>query len=194
MEPDNSVSLRGTYCLSLREQSIWRMLEPILRMSPGLKAGEVKEGSDFNFRLGNDTATLSILLLTPSSIEASVAEETTFRLRQFSSLAGGVDKEAVVYLLSEAPFHSASGRYRLDGLVALQALMIESLPNVLPVIPIADADCFLASVQEYITNLEAIKIPRQQCSANTMGFARSRFFSATSFDEQGGQSFRGFAG
>lgn len=144
-------------------------------------AGEVKEGSDFNFRLGNDTATLSILLLTPSSIEASVAEETTFRLRQFSFLAGRVDKKAVVYLLSGTPFHSASGRYRLDGLVALQALcghslhssrsscdatnieelyrMIESLPSMLPIIPIADADCFLASVQEYITNLEAIDIP-----------------------------------
>ncbi|OJZ85850.1 hypothetical protein ASPFODRAFT_135855 [Aspergillus luchuensis CBS 106.47] len=158
-------------------------------------AGEVKEGSDFNFRLGNDTATLSILLLTPSSIEASVAEETTFRLRQFSSLAGRrVDKTAVVYLLSETPFHSASGRYRLDGLVALQALMIESLPSMLPIIPIADADCFLASVQEYITNLEAIDIPRQQRSANTIGFARSRFFSATPCDEQGGQSFRSFAG
>ncbi|GAA90381.1 similar to An15g04500 [Aspergillus luchuensis IFO 4308] len=122
-------------------------------------AGEVKEGSDFNFRLGNDTATLSILLLTPSSIEASVAEETTFRLRQFSFLAGRVDKKAVVYLLSGTPFHSASGRYGLDGLVALQALMIESLPSMLPIIPIADADCFLASVQEYITNLEAIDIP-----------------------------------
>lgn len=37
--------------------------------------------------------------------------------------------------------------------------MIESLPSMLPIIPIADADCFLASVQEYITNLEAIDIP-----------------------------------
>lgn len=90
-------------------------------------AGEVKEGSDFYFRLGNDTATLSILLLTPSSIEQSVAEETKSRLRQFSSLTSDMGKKAVVFLLSETPFRSASGRYRLDGLVALQALCEHSL-------------------------------------------------------------------
>lgn len=72
--------------------------------------------------------------------------------------------------------------------------MIESLPSMLPIIPIADADCFLSSMQEYITNLEAIDIPRQQCSANTMGFATSRLFSVTPYDEQGSQRFSRFAG
>ena len=72
--------------------------------------------------------------------------------------------------------------------------MVESLPSMLPIIPIADAGCFLSSMQEYITNLEAIDIPRQQCSANTMGFATSRSFSATLSDEPGSQSFSSFAG
>ncbi|KAL3260491.1 hypothetical protein ABHI18_004518 [Aspergillus niger] len=173
------------------------MLEPILRMSPGLEAGELKEGCDFNFRLGHETETLDILLLTPSSIESSVTQETTSRLRQLSAHASGISKKAVAFLLSETAFHSASGRYRLDGLVTLQALMIESLPDMLPIIPVADADSLLASVQEYIANLETRDNPqqqRQQHSANTMRFAESRFFSTSASYEQGRQSFSKFAG
>ncbi|OJJ68874.1 hypothetical protein ASPBRDRAFT_46154, partial [Aspergillus brasiliensis CBS 101740] len=169
-------------------------------MFPGLEAGEVKEGCDFIFRLAHETATLGILLLTPSSIEPPIAQETTSRLRQFSALPSRINHNAVAFLLSETPFHSASGRYRIDGLVALQALyehscylyssakkvfatnnkepcrMIESLPSMLPIIPVAEADCFLTSVQEYITNLEAIHIPQQR-SADTMAYFESSFFS-----------------
>ncbi|GKZ76382.1 hypothetical protein AnigIFM56816_006642 [Aspergillus niger] len=177
------------------------MLEPILRMSPGLK-GEVKEGCDFNFRLSHETETLSILLLTPSSIESSVTQETTSRLRQLSAHASGISKKAVAFLLSETAFHSASGRYRLDGLVTLQALMIESLPDMLPIIPVADADSLLASVQEYIANLETRdnqqpqqqQPQQQQHAANAMGFAGSKLFSTSPSYEQGRPSFSKFAG
>lgn len=76
--------------------------------------------------------------------------------------------------------------------------MIESLPNMLPIIPVADADSLLASVQEYIANLETRdnqqQQRRQQHSANTMGFAGSRFFSTSASWEQGRQSFSKFAG
>ncbi|GKZ72741.1 hypothetical protein AnigIFM63309_009033 [Aspergillus niger] len=165
--------------------------------SDTVTAGELKEGCDFNFRLGHETETLDILLLTPSSIESSVTQEATSRLRQLSAHASGISKKAVAFLLSETAFHSASGRYRLDGLVTLQALMIESLPDMLPIIPVADADSLLASVQEYIANLETRDNPqqqRQQHSANTMGFAESRFFSTSASYEQGRQSFSKFAG
>lgn len=75
--------------------------------------------------------------------------------------------------------------------------MIESLPNMLPIIPVADADSLLASVQEYIANLETRdnqQQQQQQHSANTMGFAGSRFFSTSPSYEQGRQSFSRFAG
>ncbi|PYI08742.1 hypothetical protein BO78DRAFT_56048 [Aspergillus sclerotiicarbonarius CBS 121057] len=75
------------------------------------------------FRLGDSTATLSILLLTSSSLEASATPNTISRLRQFSlSPTHRASKKAIAFLLSEAPFRSASGRCRLEGLVALQVL------------------------------------------------------------------------
>ncbi|RAK95589.1 uncharacterized protein BO80DRAFT_393636 [Aspergillus ibericus CBS 121593] len=114
------------------------------------------------FRLGDNTAMLSVLLLTSSSLESSTTPNTISRLRQFFLCpASRASKKAIVFLLSEAPFSSASGRYRLEGLVALQVLMVESLPAMLPIIPIAESACLLSSMQEYITNLEAIDIPRR---------------------------------
>lgn len=75
------------------------------------------ERYDFSFRLASSSQPLHILLLTPSSLEATNRQETISRLQHFPSNSS---KTAVAFLLSEDPFTTASGKYNLDGLLALQ--------------------------------------------------------------------------
>ncbi|PYH90603.1 hypothetical protein BO71DRAFT_402074 [Aspergillus ellipticus CBS 707.79] len=156
MEP-HATPLRGTYCSSLRGCSVWKVIGPILTASKGIEEDRLR-GHDFSFPIGSGAETLRILLLTPSSVQPDAVQSTTPRLQQFSVSTTTGGKRAVAILLSEAPFSSASGRYNLDGLLALQVLMVESLPTMLPIIPVADAACFLTSVQEYISGLETIEL------------------------------------
>lgn len=72
---------------------------------------------DFSFRLASSAQLLHIFLLTPSSLEASNKQETVSRLQRFSYNSA---KIAVAFLLSEDSFTTASGKYNLDGPLALQ--------------------------------------------------------------------------
>ncbi|KAK9589264.1 hypothetical protein V6Z93_006640 [Aspergillus fumigatus] len=107
--------------------------------------------ADFDFDLGNSQHLL-VLLLSQSFVQDN-RQETIAQLKRFSGMATGSHRKAIAFLLTEEPFSSASGRYSLDGLLALQVLMAESLPDHLPTIPIPDSSCFATCIQEYIGSL-----------------------------------------
>ncbi|PWY89207.1 hypothetical protein BO70DRAFT_162942 [Aspergillus heteromorphus CBS 117.55] len=144
---ETTPSVPGIYCSSLRARPIWRVLGPILAASTNMAEGRLP-GCDFRFSLGNGE-TLSLLLLAPSTV--SDTQSAIARLQSTGTWAAG--KKAVALLLSEEPFSSASGKCSLDGILRLQVLMVESLPAMLPIIPVADAACLLAAVQGYISSL-----------------------------------------
>ncbi|KAL4902666.1 hypothetical protein BDW74DRAFT_158293 [Aspergillus multicolor] len=121
---------------------------------------QVSETSDLAFHQENTTKTVQILLLTPSSLDTPEKQSTSLRLRQFvASDPALYRRKAIALLLSEDSFISASGRYSLDGLLALQVLMFESLTNPTPVISIPDAPSFLQSIHDYMANLKDIPVP-----------------------------------
>jgi hypothetical protein len=76
--------------------------------------------ADFDFDLGN-SQNLNVLLLSHSSIQDD-RQETIDRLKMFSCMATSSHRKAIAFLLTEEPFSSASGRYRLEGLLTLQVL------------------------------------------------------------------------
>ncbi|PWY80742.1 hypothetical protein BO94DRAFT_470597, partial [Aspergillus sclerotioniger CBS 115572] len=97
-------------------------------------------------------------------------------------LSSRASKKAIAFLLSETPFSCASGRYHVKGLVALQVLMIESLPAMLPIIPIAESACLLSTMQEYITNLETRDIPRPPLQSSVALAGSSSYPSLSDVD------------
>lgn len=131
--------MHGTFSQSILRRPIWSVLEPVLRASDtrlqGMPChlhpasvgssgtshhyyiGCESERYDFSFDLSSSSQPLHILLLTSSSLEATNKQETISRLQHFSNNSS---KIAVAFLLSEKPFTTASGKYNLDGLLALQ--------------------------------------------------------------------------
>ncbi|EAW15246.1 uncharacterized protein ACLA_059090 [Aspergillus clavatus NRRL 1] len=76
------------------------------------------------------------------------------RLSDFRKhIATPAHSRAIAFLLTEEPFSSASGKYSLDGLMALQVLVMESQVGPLPIIPVTESSCFVACIQEYISGL-----------------------------------------
>ncbi|KAL4916627.1 hypothetical protein BDW62DRAFT_185590 [Aspergillus aurantiobrunneus] len=158
---DCGLKVRGTYNPSLRDRSIWKIIEPVLTASPGsIKEERVSQTSDFTFQQENSTLSLQLLLLSPSSLEEDNEKQNTgLRLRHFAASDPMMhSRKAIAFLLSEEAFTSASGKYSLNGLLTLQALMFESLTNPLPVISIPDAPSFFPSIHDYISNLHRIPI------------------------------------
>jgi hypothetical protein len=80
--------------------------------------------ADFHFDLGNSQH-LKVLLLSQSSVQDN-SQETIAQLKRFSCMAPGSHRKAIVFLLTEEPFSSASSRYSLEGLLALQVLYASS--------------------------------------------------------------------
>ncbi|RAH69542.1 uncharacterized protein BO66DRAFT_375705 [Aspergillus aculeatinus CBS 121060] len=126
-----------------------------------LKSDSTLQDIDFKFPLQHSPGSLAILLLTPVSLDPCNRQDTLYRLKRLAQHSdGGSRRIAVAYLLSDAPFASASGKSSLNGLVVLEIIMLESLPAIMPTIPIADASCLLSSIQDYISNLQDMPGPR----------------------------------
>lgn len=131
--------LQGTFSQSLLNCPIWAVLGPGLMASgaqlqgtpgPSLtplqdlsRPGCESQNHDFSFCLASGL-NLHFLLLTPSSLELSNKQETVSRLRRFSTTSPASSQSAIAILLSEDPFTTASGKYNVDGLLALQVLYI----------------------------------------------------------------------
>ncbi|RDW81638.1 uncharacterized protein DSM5745_05195 [Aspergillus mulundensis] len=159
---NNQLGLRGTYSPSLRDRSVWKVIGPVLEASSGVTEveGQVPQTSDLTFQQETTTKTVQILLLTPTSLDAPEKQSTGLRLRQFVASSPAMHpSKAIAFLLSEDSFTSASGRYSLNSLLALQVVMFESLTNLLPVISIPDAPSFLPAIQDFMANLEDIPVP-----------------------------------
>lgn len=130
---------QGTFSQSLLNRPIWAVLGPVLMASdaqlqgtpgPSLtllqylsRLGCESQNHDFNFCLAPGL-NLQILLLTPSSLETANKQETVSRLQRFSTTSPASSQIAIAILLSEDSFTTASGKYNLDGLLALQVLYI----------------------------------------------------------------------
>lgn len=82
------------------------------------------QNCDLNFQLQSCSLPLKILLLSPSSIQATDKENTSSRLINFyhSRNNSNYQNYAIAFFLSEDSFNRASGKCDLDGLLALQAL------------------------------------------------------------------------
>ena len=138
------MSMYGTYSESLKARPIWTVLEPALTASGTKLQGiyiymtsglwlttlshqcsigcEVQESCDFIFRSASSSQ-IYIKLLTPSSIEAPEKQETIACRQHFAALnKPASSRKAIAFLLSEAPFVTASGKYALDGLLGLQVM------------------------------------------------------------------------
>lgn len=97
---------------------------PVIAASvPMLRECDMRE-ADFDFDLGNSQHLL-VLLLSQSFVQDN-RQETIAQLKRFSGMATGSHRKAIAFLLTEEPFSSASGRYSLDGLLALQVLYARS--------------------------------------------------------------------
>ncbi|KAJ0421332.1 hypothetical protein BJY00DRAFT_312242 [Aspergillus carlsbadensis] len=156
---DNHSAIRGTFSSSLRSNPIWEVIGPILMASSKSIEEVSRPQVDFTFIQEGDNEHLQLLLLTPSSLEAYQKRSLILRLREFAaSDSSSCPRKAIAFLLSEDAFSNASEKYSLNGLLALQVLLFESLAVPLPVIAIPDAASFLASVKEYMANLEDIPV------------------------------------
>ncbi|KAL2009513.1 hypothetical protein VTN00DRAFT_5320 [Thermoascus crustaceus] len=156
------------FCSSLRNRPVWRVLGPILTSGPEMSLRESRlETHDFVFEIPSSRRQqqLRVILLTPSS-QPPNGQDTTTRLEQFSTSTGGRGI-AIAFLLSEEAFTSASGRCILDGLVDAQALLLDTLPISIPIIPIQDSAAFLPSMQEYINGLANTPQPNPSPSLPT---------------------------
>jgi hypothetical protein len=81
--------------------------------------------NDFTFIQEGDNEHLQLLLLTPSSLEAYQKRSLILRLREFAaSDSSSCPRKAIAFLLSEDAFSSASEKYSLNGLLALQVLYV----------------------------------------------------------------------
>ncbi|PYI29187.1 hypothetical protein BP00DRAFT_401410 [Aspergillus indologenus CBS 114.80] len=157
---ENSTGVQGIFSSSLREQPIWKVVGPILSTSTVMRDSTLRD-IDFQFPLRHSSGSLAILLLTPTSLEPCNRQDTLYRLNQLAQHRDRCSRRiAVACLLSDSPFVSASGVSSLNGLVALEIIMFESLSAIMPIIPIADASCLLSSIQEYISNLQDMPGPR----------------------------------
>lgn len=156
-----SLSLvRGQFCTTLRRRAIWKVIGPALTASTmGLEESEMQ---DCDLSLQLQSLSLRILLLSPSSIQASDNENTPSRLINFyhSWSNSHCQKYAIAFFFSENSFNSASGRCDLDGLLALQALVAECLPAPIPIIPIPDSSCFFSCLEEYTASLAEIPLQK----------------------------------
>ncbi len=141
---NSQLGLRATYSPSLRDRSIWKVIEPVLTASSEGVEGQLRclwltlicsfvvttspearsrQISDFNFQQINSAQPLQVLLLTPSSLEDNEKQNTSLRLRHFAAPDTlPYPKKAVALMLSQEAFTTASGKYSLDGLLALQVL------------------------------------------------------------------------
>ncbi|KAL4936234.1 hypothetical protein BDV06DRAFT_96516 [Aspergillus oleicola] len=155
---EEHLGIRTSYSPSLRERTVWRVVGPTLTASPEVIGEECNlRAGDFIFQQKNSAQALHVLLLTPSLLQDPEKQNTSLRLRHFaSSTPTPYARKAIALLLSEEAFTSASGKYSLNGLLALQALMFETLPVAFPVIPIPDTPAFFSSIHEYMTNLDDI--------------------------------------
>ncbi|KAE8149699.1 hypothetical protein BDV25DRAFT_123457 [Aspergillus avenaceus] len=152
-------SLRGQFSSTLRSRAIWRIIEPVLTaLVVSLEEAELRQ-CDFVLYSLHRSLPLRVLLLGPSSIDSKFEPETVSRLTQFYHSISNSQNHAVVFLCSEDAFNRASGKYSLDGLLALQVLMAEVLPSLVPIIPVSDSSCFLSCMEQYFDNL--IDIPQQ---------------------------------
>ncbi|KAK6814180.1 hypothetical protein RU639_010047 [Aspergillus parasiticus] len=153
-----SISLTcGQFCTTLRRRAIWKVIGPALTASTmGLEESEMQD-CDLSLQL-QSSLSLRILLLSPSSIQASDNENTSSRLINFyhSRSNSHFQKYAIAFFLSEHSFNSVSGRCDLDGLLALQALVVECLPAPIPIIPIPDSSCFFSCLEEYTASFADI--------------------------------------
>jgi hypothetical protein len=81
--------------------------------------------NDFTFVQEADNEPLQLLLLTPSSLEAYQKRRLILRLREFAaSDSSSCPRKAIAFLLSEDAFSSASEKYSLNALLALQVLYV----------------------------------------------------------------------
>jgi hypothetical protein len=81
--------------------------------------------NDFTFIQEGDNEHLQLLLLTPSSLEAYQKRSLILRLREFAaSDSSSCARKAIAFILSEDAFSSASEKYSLNGLLALQVLYV----------------------------------------------------------------------
>ncbi|KAL3458457.1 hypothetical protein BJX64DRAFT_292164 [Aspergillus heterothallicus] len=169
--------IHGTFNSSLRSNPIWSVLGPILMASSeSIEEVSRHQINDFTFTQKADNQPLQVLILTPSSLEAYHKRSLILRLREFAALdSSSCPQKAIAFLLSEDAFSSANEKYSLNGLLALQVLLFESLAVPLPVITIADASSFLTSIQEYMANLEDIPV-----TSSTLGESLALLAQATS--------------
>ncbi|KAL2831733.1 hypothetical protein BDW59DRAFT_139928 [Aspergillus cavernicola] len=139
---DSHLGIRGTFSPSLRNRSIWNVIEPVLTASSGILEGQLRpsessrlflitwsieeralQTSDFTFWQETSNQSLQVLLLFPSSLESHSKQNTILQLRQFvTSDLSSCPRKAIAFLLSEGRFASASEKYSLNGLLALQVL------------------------------------------------------------------------
>ncbi|KAE8421925.1 hypothetical protein BDV36DRAFT_18553 [Aspergillus pseudocaelatus] len=152
--------IRGQFCSTLRRRAIWNVIGPVLTTSTlGLEESEL-QNCDLNLPLQSYSLSLRILLLSPSSIQASDKENTSSRLINFYHSRNDTyyQNYAIAFFLSEDSFNRASGKCDLAGLLALQALVVECLPALIPIIPIPDSSCFFSCLEEYTTSLADIHL------------------------------------
>ncbi|KAI9369401.1 hypothetical protein BJX61DRAFT_150634 [Aspergillus egyptiacus] len=150
------LTIRGTFSSFLRDRSIWQVIGPILTASAGSLEECASQTSDFSFGQETDSRSLKVILLSPSSLEDNERQCTVLRLKRLVTSDSPFSRKAIAFLLSEDAFASASEKYSMSGLLALQVLLFECLATCLAVIPIADAPSILSSMQEYVANLEDI--------------------------------------
>ncbi|PTU23965.1 hypothetical protein P175DRAFT_0527419 [Aspergillus ochraceoroseus IBT 24754] len=150
----DSINIRGTFSSSLRNRSIWKVIGPILTMSPEQFQESGSQIPDFIFQQ-QGCSPLHALLLTTTSIELQ-KQDIISQVEQFASNQLPCAKKVIAFLLSENAFSSASGKYGLDGLLAVQVLILENLSSSMPVIPIPNASSLVSCIQKYMANLEDI--------------------------------------
>jgi hypothetical protein len=101
--------------------------------------------NDLEFHLPNQDISLRAILVTPSCLEDANRQATLTRAEQFATVnsSGGKNSHlAIVFLLSDKAFQTARGRYRVNGLVSLQALYVLLVYNTYDD---QDVDCTIES-------------------------------------------------
>ncbi|KAL4925514.1 uncharacterized protein BDV17DRAFT_184058 [Aspergillus undulatus] len=184
---NNPSRTRATYSPALRERSVWKVIGPVLAASSDtVDEARTIQSSDFTFQQENSAQCLQILLITQSSLQESEKQNTGLRLRHFTSSSdpASSSRKAIAFLLSEEPFNSASRKYNLDGLLALQVLMFETLTAPLPVISISDAPSLFQSVDEYMMNIEDIPVAGPTLGDSVALLAHTTSDYPRSMDEQ----------
>ncbi|KAA6415925.1 MAG: hypothetical protein FRX48_00644 [Lasallia pustulata] len=143
------------FCTSLRQRPEWAPIIPDLYSCTSFQFRETTlETHDLALPLhsasGIGTPRLRVLLLSPSSIEASNRTATTTRIERFSTLTGG-DSIAIVFLLhlpkpQPSPQHSG-----LHAYMTLQALLLSQSLSI-PLLPLFAPTTLLRTLTTYLSH------------------------------------------